>query len=626
MMARMFALARVLSCVFRPAPARELRLAWGAALLGILVPVGAAVAQTAPRPAASQPAAPTTRAAPPAAAASAPARPSALSAELFYQLLVGELAARGTDPGAGFGLLLDAARKTNDPAVYQRATEIALQARAGESALQAAQAWRRAHPQSRDANRYLLQILLALNRVADTAEPLRALLAATPEAERAPTLSLVPRLYARAGDKTLAARVAEQALVEVAAQPALAAPAWTAIGRLRLAAGQAGPAVEAAQRAQAAGPQDEGPALLALDLLSPQHPQAEALVRRYLDTPSALPEVRMAYARTLLDAQRNTEAREQLQRITAQRPEFAEAWLLLGVLQVQDGPVAAGETSLQRFLQLSQAQAQAQAQARGRRDGQDRSLAQAFLALAQAAEKRGDLAAAGRWLDRIQSPQDLVATQNRRASLLARQGRLEDARQLLRALPERDPADARVKLLAELHLLREQKQYRAAYDLLAPRLSTGSPEPELLYEQAMNAEKLLRHDEMEQLLRQAIALKPDFHHAYNALGYSLADRNLRLNEAKDLIRKALEFAPGDPFITDSLGWVEFRLGNKAEAARLLEQAYRGRPDAEIAAHLGEVLWSLGQRDRALAIWREGLAVGADNETLRDTLKRLQVRP
>jgi len=193
-------------------------------------------------------------------------------------------------------------------------------------------------------------------------------------------------------------------------------------------------------------------------------------------------------------------------------------------------------------------------------------------------------------------------------------------------VPERDPAGARAKVLAEVHLLRENRQYTAAYELLADAVKRSPQDSELLYEQAMTAEKLGRLDEMERLLRQAIAVKPDFHHAYNALGYSLADRNIRLPEARDLIRKALDFAPGDPFITDSLGWVEFRLGNTSEALRLLEQAFRDRPDAEIAAHLGEVLWSLGRRDRALEVWRQGLALNRDNETLQSTLQRLQAKP
>ena len=92
-----------------------------------------------------------------------------------------------------------------------------------------------------------------------------------------------------------------------------------------------------------------------------------------------------------------------------------------------------------------------------------------------------------------------------------------------------------------------------------------------------------------------------------------------------MILKALESAPDDPFITDSLGWVEFRSGNLAEALRILQVAYKSRPDAEIAAHLGEVLWVSGQRDQALAIWREGAALNADNETLLETLKRLRVK-
>jgi Flp pilus assembly protein TadD len=131
---------------------------------------------------------------------------------------------------------------------------------------------------------------------------------------------------------------------------------------------------------------------------------------------------------------------------------------------------------------------------------------------------------------------------------------------------------------------------------------------------------------MERLLRQVIEQKPDYYHAYNALGYSLADRGQRLPEARELIKKALEFAPNDPFITDSLGWVEFRAGNREEAARILEGAFKARPDPEIAAHFGEVLWSLGRQDQAKNIWKQGLQLNAQNDTLLQTLKRLRVTP
>jgi tetratricopeptide (TPR) repeat protein len=139
----------------------------------------------------------------------------------------------------------------------------------------------------------------------------------------------------------------------------------------------------------------------------------------------------------------------------------------------------------------------------------------------------------------------------------------------------------------------------------------------------MLAEKLGRAEEMERLLRRLIAAKPDYHHAYNALGFSLAERNVRLDEARQLITKALEFAPDDPFIVDSLGWVEFRSGRFDEALRLLQTAFQKRPDAEIAAHMGEVLWTLGQRDKALAVWKKAAEINPDNETLLETTRRLQ---
>ena len=194
---------------------------------------------------------------------------------------------------------------------------------------------------------------------------------------------------------------------------------------------------------------------------------------------------------------------------------------------------------------------------------------------------------------------------------------------MIRKVPERSADDARAKLVAEAQVLREVKRWPDAFEVLRGASDRWPEDTDLMYELSMVAEKLDRLDTMEKLLRRVIALRPDSQHAYNALGYSLADRGLRLPEARTLIAKALELAPGDPFITDSLGWVEFRLGNLGEAQRLLRQAYAARPDTEIAAHLGEVLWASGQKDEARRIWREGRARDPDNEVLRDTLARLK---
>lgn len=542
---------------------------------------------------------------------------SSLTGELFYQLLLGELNARGGEPGAAYSLYLDAARKTNDAKLYQRAADIALQSRSGESALQAARAWKQAQPTSREGNRYVLQILIALNRTAETTEPLKTEIALASATERALTISAIPRHYARSADKKLAASVVEQALSESLASSAYGTAAWVTVGRMRVMAGDPTGAIEAAHRAQAQDANAEGPALLALELMDPKVPLAEPVVRKYLEGGQPLPEVRMGYARVLLESQRYAEASQQLQIVTRQKPDFAEAWLVQGTLQLQDNHYDAAQASLQRYIKLTEDQRQG--------DERSRGLAQAYLSLAQIAEKRKDYPGAEAWLNKIDNAQDLVGAQNRRASLLAKQGKMAEARQLLRGLPERSPGDARMKLMAEVQLLRDNKQYQSAYDLLSSATAGDPKDTDLLYDQAMLAEKIGSLPEMERLLRQLIEAKPDYHHAYNALGYSLAERNVRLPEAKQLIQKALEFAPGDPFITDSLGWVEFRMGNKAEALRILDGAYKSKPDAEIAAHLGEVLWSMGQRDRAMAVWREGLLLNAENETLQETLKRLRVK-
>lgn len=542
---------------------------------------------------------------------------SALDAQLFYELLVGELSASTGEPATGVPLLLDAARKTRDPALYQRAVELGLQARSGDAALAAARAWKQAFPQSQEANRYVLQILVLLNRLPESVEPLRAAIQLAEPDERNAILASVPRLYARVADHKAAAAVVEQALADAMQSKDTGAAAWTAVGRLRLAADNRAGAVEAVKRAQAVNPRAEGPALLALEMIDPKQPEAEALFKQYL-AGKPLPELRMAYARVLVDGQRYSDAAEQVKAVTAQWPDYPEAWLVQGTLQLQDNQDGAAEASLKRYLELAPSQKSDEQ----RRAGE----AQAYLNLSRIAEKRKDYALANAWLDKIQDPQDLVAAQQRRASILARQGKLEDARKLIRALPERDPGDARLKMLAEVQLLRDAKQYKAAFDVLGKANALEPFDPDLVYDQAMIAEKMGDIAEMERLLRLVIARKPDYHHAYNALGYSLAERNMRLPEAKELIQKALTYAPDDPFISDSLGWVEYRMGNRTEALRILDAAYKAKPDADIAAHLGEVLWSLGQRDRAQSIWKEGLLLNGDNDTLQETLKRLRVKP
>lgn len=537
----------------------------------------------------------------------------ALDAELFYEIFLGEISARTGDPGAGYAFMLEAARRSADGQLYQRAADIALQSRSGEYALAAAKAWKEALPQSREANRYVLQILIALNRIGETPDLLRQELAQSPPRAKAATLASLPQLYGRASDKALAAKVVEQALADELTNPATGPVAWASLGRLRLAAGDKSGALNAARKAQELDNASEDAARLALDLMEEATPEAEPIVIQSLSK-QPVPELRMAYARVLLGLQRYPEASHQLEAVTREKPDLPEAWLIVATLQFQDNRLPAAETSLQRFIELASATPNAEVR--------QRSLTQAYLLYAQIAEKKKDFAAAEMWLGRIDNVDEVFGAQSRRASLLARQGKLAQARALLRDLPGTSLNDKRMKLAAEVQLLREQHLYQEAYQVQSELVALAPDDAELVYDQAMLAEKAGKPDAMEQLLRQVIARQPQYHHAYNALGYSLADRGQRLPEAKQLILKALEFAPGDPFIMDSLGWVEFRLGNKAEAKRHLEAAYKARPDVEIAAHLGEVLWSLGDKEGASKVWREGQRANPDNDTLKETLKRL----
>ncbi len=566
---------------------------------------------------------------------------SALDAPLFYQLLVGELELREGQAGTAYQVFLEAARRSRNEELFRRATDIALQGRAGEQALTAVKAWRAALPGSLEALRYNVQLLVALNRTGDLPEPLSALLQTTPAAQRPGLIASLPRFFARSTDRQATAKLLEQTLQPYLATPGTQTAARVAIGRAWLAAADSAKAFDDAQRAHKLDPTADDPAILALELL-PTTPAAEAIVTDQLQARPDSNTVRVMYVRTLTGMQRYADAAAQLETLTSREPKLAAPWLTLGALRLEMRQPADATAALQTYVALAQggaASAASAASAAGSAPAaaatndiddsaaSDRSndgLTQAWRPLAQAASTQHDYPAAEAWLARIDNPQRALEVQSRRASLLASQGKLAEARELIRRVPEQTAADARAKLLAESQLLREQKQWGQAEQVLNAANQRFPDDADLLYEQAMMDEKLDRLDDMERLLRRVIELKPDNPQAYNALGYSLADRSLRLPEARSLVAKALELSPGEPFITDSMGWVEYRLGNTAEALRLLRQAYKARPDPEIAAHLGEVLWQSDQHDEARSVWREGRSRDSGNDVLRETLARLRV--
>jgi tetratricopeptide (TPR) repeat protein len=216
-----------------------------------------------------------------------------------------------------------------------------------------------------------------------------------------------------------------------------------------------------------------------------------------------------------------------------------------------------------------------------------------------------------------------IAARGRSAQILLQQGKPDEARELLRTTRGSTPAEKIQLTLAEAQLLREAGRGDESYALLEAALAKQPDNPELLYETALAAERQGRPQVLEKHLGHLLELKPDHAHALNAYGYSLAERNIRLGEAHKLITQALALAPRDPFIMDSMGWVLFRQGKLREALKTLETAYGIKADPEIAAHLGEVLWTMGRKDDAARLMNEAAKKNPDSEVLAAALKKFQ---
>jgi tetratricopeptide (TPR) repeat protein len=300
------------------------------------------------------------------------------------------------------------------------------------------------------------------------------------------------------------------------------------------------------------------------------------------------------------------EARKQFEAVASASPKNPDVLYAVGLLAYQLKDYAAAEEYMKRVLGL------------GYRDPEG-----VRYVLGQIAEEQKLWPRAIEWYESIETGDHVMPARMRTANAIAKQGKLDEARAFLKRVADENPEDTVQLTVAEAQLLRDAQRHADAFSLLSEALGKQPEQPDLLYDLALTAEKLERYDLLEAHLRKLIQIKPDHAHAYNALGYSFADRNTNLPEARKLIEKALEIAPEDYFIIDSMGWVLYREGDLKGAARELRRAYSGRPDAEIGAHLGEVLWMLGERDEARRIWDEALKAGPENETLQKTIKRLR---
>lgn len=524
-----------------------------------------------------------------------------LSAELLYKIMLAEIALQRGLPQTAVQTLLEVARDTRDPRVAQRATEVAWNARMMKEALEAAGLWLKADPQSAQARQVVAALLVNQESLADAQAPLEQWLAVD-KANAGRNFAQIAQLLARHKDKKAAFD-----LLRGLARP------YNDIAEVRLGVAQAAwnandvdAALAESRAALGIKPDLELAALFHAQALQ-RRSSAEAMsyLEDYLKRFPKANDVRLTYARLLANEKRTPEARAQFEILVQEAPNNPEIAMAVGLLALQASDYDAAEKHFKGALAAGHKEPEA-----------------VWLFLGQIYEDRKNYDEALKWYAGVSSGERYVSAQARYANVLVKQGKLDEARKHLQSIKPRDDAQRIQLVQTEANLLREAQAYSDAYDLLGKSLEGTPDSVDLLYDQAMIAEKLDRVDMMERNLRRVMVIQPEHAHAYNALGYTFADRNLRLPEARKLIEKALELAPQDGYIVDSLGWVLFRMGQTGEAVVQLRRAFQMRPEAEVGAHLGEALWADGKRDEAQKIWSDLLKESPANDTLQSTVKRL----
>ena len=523
-----------------------------------------------------------------------------LDSSLLYTFLLAEIAGQRGSYQVAAQAYLEMAKTTRDPRIARRATEVALYGRYNDIAVEAAKLWVATEKDSGAARQTLAALFVNSNDL-KSAKPLLQQMLANDGDTISQSLTQLYPLLAKHPDKN-----AILALVKELTQPYRERPeAHLAVAEAALAANKYDAALTETREAMRIRPDWETGALFQAQLLN-RESRAQALnyLKTFLDANPKAHEVRLGYARQLINDKKFPEARVEFQRLLDDNPQNGDIAVTLALLSVQMNDLDLAEIQLKRVLEM---------------DYKDPDAVRFHLGQVNEERKRYDEAA--KWFLSVEEGEQYVLANARYALMLAKQGKLAEARAHLQNLAPQNEAQRVQILQSEAQLMREAKDYKASFDILSKALDVQPDQPELLYDVALAAEKIDRLDIVEINLRRLIALKPDHAQAYNALGYTLADRTDRLAEARDYIEKALKLSPEDPFILDSMGWVEFRLGHVAQGLQYLERAFQQRPDPEIAAHLGEVLWAKGDKPGAEKVWRDALRDNPENDELHKVITK-----
>ncbi|KQQ47615.1 hypothetical protein ASF61_03010 [Duganella sp. Leaf126] len=534
-----------------------------------------------------------------------------LTSDMLYRITKAELEFKQGEWQGPFMTMMALAQQTRDPRLAKRAADMALVAKQGPEAMSAIRLWRTLAPDSEEAAQYFLGFAVVGDELTEVEPIFARRLARAQGPARAVAMFQMQQLLLRAPDHAAAFAVQERVLapydtmVESHLILAQGAFALKDMARAREEADKAAaidPASELAAMTQAQVSGDIDTALKVLSAFLDRHPKAR--------------EARAAYARVLIDAKQPEAARQQFLVLLKDQPDNLATLYALGVMGMQSNDLAGAESYFTRFVGVLEQQ-----------PDDERDPSKVLLILAQLAEQRGDLDAALKWLDKVDRSDEKMyfAARLKWAVLTARQGQLDAARKELAQLTA-SGADEQAQIFqTDAQVLRDAGDTTTAFMVLQKAVKRFPDNPDLLYDYALGAEKVGQMELMETALRQVMIAAPDNQHAYNALGYALAERNERLPEALALVEKALEIAPGDPFIMDSMGWVQFRLGKLDQAETYLRRAYAVRSDPEIAVHLGEVLFARGDVAGARKLWQEAHAKDPKNDALKETLARLNQR-